>query len=98
MAKFSHTASMTYSKASNKTFREFVSWAGSNRRAATMVKRSESLVSLILSGDRKVTPDVAAAAEEASYGLYTRSALLWDTGSAGQQPSDAALTNNNNDR
>lgn len=60
------------------TFIDFVTWAGTQRRAAEMIGLSESMVSLILSGKRALLPKYATRAERASGGLYRADDLLPD--------------------
>lgn len=58
------------------SFSDFVSWAGTQRAAGEMLGLSDSMVSLILKGDRALLPDHAIAAERASGGLYRADDML----------------------
>jgi len=52
------------------TFLDFVTWAETQRRAAALIGLSESMVSLILNGKRKLLPEHAVRIERATGGLY----------------------------
>ena len=52
------------------TFADFVQWAGTQKTAAEMIGLSDSMVSLILKGNRALLPEYAIAAERASGGIY----------------------------
>lgn len=58
-------------------FRNFVAWAGSQKRAAEFLGCNESTVSLIVSEKRGISPDMALRVESASKGLFKREAVLW---------------------
>lgn len=58
------------------TFSDFVSWAGTQKAAAEKIGLSDSMVSLILKGDRALLPEYAIAAERASGGLYRADEML----------------------
>lgn len=70
---------MTYSKAPNQTFLAFVEWAGGQNKAATHLGLSESTVSLIATGKRRVSKSVAERADAASLGKFRKEALFFDS-------------------
>ncbi len=59
-----------------KAFPDFVSWVGTQRAAAEKIGLSESMVSLILKGERALLPDHAIAAERAGVGLFMADDML----------------------
>lgn len=67
------------SRASMTTFRDFVTWAETQRRAAELLGLSESMVSLIVSGKRPLQPQHAIRAEQVSGGFFLADALLPET-------------------
>ena len=52
------------------SFLDFVTWAGTQRNAASLIGLSESMVSLILNGKRSLLPEHAVRIERATEGLY----------------------------
>lgn len=60
------------------TFADFVNWVGTQKAAAEKIGLSDSMVSLILKGDRALLPEYAIAAERASGGIYSASEMLPD--------------------
>lgn len=61
-----------------KSFADFVTWAGTQKRAAELLDVSESLVSRILSGERALLPEHAVAVERVTDSLYRADELLPD--------------------
>lgn len=57
-------------------FPDFVSWAGTQKHAAALIGLSDSMVSLILKGDRALLPEHAIAAERASGQLFRADDML----------------------
>lgn len=60
-------------------FRDFIeqTFDGNQAKAATELGVSTSLVSRILSGDRNVTPAIAARIEELSDGRFSKEKFIW---------------------
>jgi len=53
-----------------------ISWAGTHRIAAKMAQVHESSISLMVSGNRAVTPAVADRMQEATHGKFKRDKLI----------------------
>ena len=71
---------MTLGKArrrKNTHVRQFVAWAGTQRKAAELLGLDESMVSLLVAGKRNVTPAVALKAEQVSAGQFRKEVLVW---------------------
>jgi len=56
---------------------EFVNWAGSQSRAARMLKMSRQNMHRILHAQQGVTPEIAERIEEVSHGLFKKERVLW---------------------
>ena len=69
---------------SASTFKEFVSVCCDNNqtKAAELLGLKKSHVSRLCSGERGITPALAARVEEVSEGRYTKEALIWPEGEA----------------
>lgn len=59
-------------------FPDFVAWAGTQKQAASLIGLSDSMVSLILKGERSLLPEHAIAAERASGRLFRADDILPD--------------------
>lgn len=59
------------------TIRDFIDWAGSQRRAADLLEMSEAQVSRIANGKRAITPSVALRIEQVSDGRFAKEAFIW---------------------
>ena len=67
-------------------FDEAVASIGSDRQVARAIGRSGSLVSLIRTGERRLTLDVARAIEEATHGRFRAADLLGLTTTSDRAP------------
>jgi len=59
------------------TFQDFCKWIGSQRRAASVLGRSEAQVSRIFNRKTEVTKEDAEIIEAYSLGLFKKEAVLW---------------------
>lgn len=59
------------------TFRDFVKWAGSTRKAAELLDTSASTVSRLATGQQRMTADVAEQVEQVSGGAFRKERVMW---------------------
>lgn len=69
---------------SASTFTEFVAvcFDGNQTKAGEALGLKRSHVSRLCSGERGITPALAAKVEQVSEGRYTKEALIWPEGEA----------------